>query len=152
MCCGFCSGSASAGRLVGVRERGSLKEGDRVSLEVKADIQDGWHVYGFNQAADGPTPLHIAVEESDIVQSAGAVSGTKPTKQRDASFGLDTETYAHSIVLHLPVQVRPNAKTGNQSVSVSVRFQSCNDHHLPATEDGPPGGSNRSPPVTSLPG
>jgi DsbC/DsbD-like thiol-disulfide interchange protein len=108
--------------------KGSLKEGDRVSLEVKADIQDGWHVYGFNQAADGPTPLHIAVEESDIVQSAGAISGTKPTKQRDASFGLDTETYTHSLVLDLPVQVRSNAKTGNQSVPVSVPFQSCNDH------------------------
>jgi hypothetical protein len=107
--------------------KGNLKQGDRATLDVKADIQDGWHVYGFNQAAEGPTPFHIAVEENDIVQSAGAVSGTKPVKQRDASFGLDTETYTHSLVLHLPVQVKQHATAGNQSVPVSVRFQSSND-------------------------
>jgi hypothetical protein len=107
--------------------KGNLKQGGRATLDVKADIQDGWHVYGLNQAADGPTPLHIAVEENDIVQSGGAVSGTKPVKQRDASFGFDTEIFTHSFVLHLPVQARQHMTAGNQSVPVSIRLQSCND-------------------------
>jgi len=104
-----------------------LKQGSRMTLDVKADIQDGWHVYGMNQAPEGPTPLHIAVDDNDIVQSAGAIFGTKSIKQRDASFGLDTETYTGSFVLHLPVQVKPQAATSSQSVPVSIRFQSCND-------------------------
>jgi thiol:disulfide interchange protein DsbD len=107
--------------------KNDLKQGTRTTLDVKADIQDGWHVYGLNQAADGPTPLYIAIDENDIAQSAGAVSATKPMKQRDASFGIETETYTHSLVLHLPVQVKQHAPSGDQSVSVSVRFQSCND-------------------------
>jgi DsbC/DsbD-like thiol-disulfide interchange protein len=104
-----------------------LKRGSRTTLDVKAEIQDGWHVYGLHQAADGPTPLHIAVDENEVVQNSGVINGTRPLKQRDASFGVETETYTHSLVLHLPVQVKQHAAAGNQSVPVSVRFQSCND-------------------------
>jgi hypothetical protein len=112
---------------VSASANGDLKHGSRTMLDVKADIRDSWHVYGLSQAPEGPTPLHIAVDENDVVQSVGAISGTKPVKQRDASFGLDTETYTHSLILHLPVQVKPHATAGEQLVSVSVRFQSCND-------------------------
>jgi DsbC/DsbD-like thiol-disulfide interchange protein len=107
--------------------KGELKQGGRVTLDLSADIQDGWHVYGMNQLPDGPTPMHIAVDENDAAQSDGAISGTKPVRQHDASFGLDTETYTHSLVLHVPVQLKQDAAAGNRSVPISVRFQACND-------------------------
>jgi len=107
--------------------KGELKRGSRVTLDLSADIQEGWHVYGLNQAPGGPTPLHVAVDENDIVQSGGALSSTKPVKQHDRAFDLDTETYTHSFVLHLPVEVKQHAIIGNRSVPVSVRLQACND-------------------------
>jgi hypothetical protein len=107
--------------------KGELKQGSRVTLDLSADIQDGWHVYGMNQASDGPTSMHIAVDENDTAQSGGAISGTKPVRQHDVSFGLDTETYTRSFVLHVPVQLKQQAPAGNRSVPISVRFQACND-------------------------
>jgi Disulphide bond corrector protein DsbC len=107
--------------------KGELKESSRFTLDLSAEIQEGWHVYALNQAPSGPTPLHISLDENGTVQSAGVISGTKPIKQHDAAFGLDTETFTQSFVLHLPVQVKEHVIPGNYSAPVSVRFQSCND-------------------------
>jgi hypothetical protein len=96
-------------------------------IEVTAAIDEGWHVYGLEQSPGGPTPLRATLDENEVVQAAGAPSGSPPTKQHDSSFNLETETYTRSFVLRLPAQVKPHAAAGKQLAPVSVRFQACND-------------------------
>jgi DsbC/DsbD-like thiol-disulfide interchange protein len=104
-----------------------IKQGSRISLQLSAEIQEGWHVYGLIQMPGGPTPLHVALNEDGAVQIAGATSGTAPIKKHDPSFDLETQFYTQSFVLHIPAQVKQHPPVGRQSVPVSVRFQACSD-------------------------
>lgn len=113
------SGSAKPGT--------QLKHGSKVVLELCAEIQGGWHVYGLSQAGGGPTPLRVTLDENEIVHSTGAVSGRPPLKKHDPSFDLETESYVGSFSLHLPVQVNDHPAGGKQVISVAVRFQACSD-------------------------
>ena len=115
--------------------------GGSLSIDVTAKFDEGWHVYGLNQAEGGPTPLRITTDPNGSFQLAGTPSGSLPVKQHDKSFDLDTETFVHPFTLHVPVRVKPNSPAGNQDVALNVRFQACNDRvclppktvHLTAT-------------------
>ncbi len=108
--------------------------GNKIAIELSAEIQDGWHVYGLTQVSGGPTPLRISLDENGTAQAAGPASGTPPVKKHDPSFDLDTEVYSHLFSIRLPVQVNQHAAAGDQSVPVSVRFQTCSDRTcLPPT-------------------
>ena len=104
-----------------------IRQGSKFSVELTAKIEDGWHVYGLEQVSGGPTPLRVTLEENDIVQNVGLISGSTPVKKHDSSFDLDTQFYSQSFTLRLPVQVKPHSSIGNQVVLVAVRFQACND-------------------------
>src|SRR5579859_2374501 len=101
--------------------------GKRIDINLSADIQEGWHVYGLEQPAGGPTPLRVALDENGVALTVGAASGSAPIKKHDPSFNLETQVYDRSFVLHLPIQVKPHPSAGKQAVSVSVRFQACSD-------------------------
>jgi DsbC/DsbD-like thiol-disulfide interchange protein len=104
-----------------------IRQGSKVGVDLAATLEDGWHVYGFEEAAGGPTALHVALEENEVLQSVGPASGSPPVKKHDASFDLETEFYAKSFTVRLPVQVKQHSSIGKQVISVSVRFQACND-------------------------
>ena len=106
----------------------AVKPGARLTLELDAHVDEGWHVYGLHQVDGGPTPLRITVDPNSAVQAAGTPSGTAPTKTRDKSFNLDSEVYLRSFNLHVPVEVKPASAAGSLEVAVNVRFQACNDH------------------------
>jgi DsbC/DsbD-like thiol-disulfide interchange protein len=105
----------------------AVKPGTSIVIELPAEVQEGWHVYGLAQLPGGPTPLRLTLDANEIVQVAGATSGTVPAKKHDAAFDLDTEVYEGSFALHLPVQIKQHPVAGRNLVSVSVRFQACND-------------------------
>jgi DsbC/DsbD-like thiol-disulfide interchange protein len=107
--------------------KGPVKPGNKVAIELSAEVQDGWHVYGLTQVSGGPIPLRVSVDENATAQAVGATSGTVPVKKHDSSFNLETEVYTHLFSIHLPVQVKEHVTAGDQSVPVSVRFQACSD-------------------------
>jgi hypothetical protein len=110
-----------------------IRGGSRASIELAADVQSGWHVYGLGQVPGGPTPLRVTVDENDLVQAAGATSGTPPIRHHDSSFNVKTEIYTQRFALHVPVQVKQHPVSGQQEIPVSIRFQACNDRMcLPA--------------------
>jgi DsbC/DsbD-like thiol-disulfide interchange protein len=98
-----------------------------IIIDLSAEIQPGWHIYGLVQTEGGPTPLKVTLDENPSVRSAGAVTASAPIKVHDPSFDLDTEVYEKSVTVYVPTQTKPSARAGKQSVSLSVRFQSCDD-------------------------
>jgi DsbC/DsbD-like thiol-disulfide interchange protein len=105
----------------------AAKPGKKITLNISAELREGWHVYGLEQPSGGPTPLRLTLDENDVASSAGPPSGSTPIKKLDQSFNLETQSYSHPFALHVPIQVKPHAPSGKQSVSISVRFQACND-------------------------
>ncbi|WP_158792795.1 protein-disulfide reductase DsbD N-terminal domain-containing protein [Granulicella sp. L60] len=105
----------------------STAAGSHLTLDLTAHIDDGWHVYAFHQAENGPTPLRITADPNGTVQLAGTPSGTSPIKRHDTSFDLDTEIFDHQFTVHVPVLMKLSAAAGEQ-IGLDVRFQACNDH------------------------
>jgi DsbC/DsbD-like thiol-disulfide interchange protein len=107
--------------------KGPVKTGGKFAIELSAEVQDGWHVYGLTQISGGPIPLRVSVDENGTAQTVREASGTAPVRKHDSSFNLETEVYSHSFSIHLPAQIKQHAAAGDQFVPVSVRFQACND-------------------------
>jgi DsbC/DsbD-like thiol-disulfide interchange protein len=129
----LCAVAVAQGTIQPVQWTGSIASkkpvdsGRKTTVEVSADIQEGWHVYGLNHGSGGPTSLRVTLDANDTLQAIGPVSGTAPVKKHDTSFDIDTEVYTHSFALQIPVQVNQHLPAGKRDVSVSVRFQACSD-------------------------
>jgi DsbC/DsbD-like thiol-disulfide interchange protein len=107
--------------------RTSVEQGSTIEINLSAEVQEGWHVYGLTQAPGGPTPLRVTLDEDGVVQIVSVKSVTASVKKHDPSFDLETEFYPGSFSLDIQTQVKQQAAAGDQSVPVSVRFQACND-------------------------
>jgi hypothetical protein len=110
-----------------VASKAVMRAGTNIIIDLAADVQSGWHVYGLNQLAGGPTALRVTFDANEVAQIAGATSGTLPVKKHDAAFDLDTEIYDRSFALHVPVQINQHVTSSAKLIPVSVRFQACND-------------------------
>jgi hypothetical protein len=110
-----------------VKPAGSLTRGSKLSIELSAAVQSGWHVYGFSQSSGGPIPLKVAIDENQVLLGAGAISGTTPLKRHDEAFDLDIVSYSGTFTLRVPAQVKDHPVSGKQDVSVAVRYQACSD-------------------------
>jgi hypothetical protein len=118
-----------------VKSASTITRGSAATLELSGDVQDGWHVYAFEQHAGGPTPLKITLDENGVATAAGALSGTGAEKVQDSHFGFETQLYTHPFIVHLPVRLGRELAPGRQLIPVSVRFQACSDREclLPRT-------------------
>lgn len=103
----------------------AAKRGRRIVLTVRGSIREGWHVYGLEQKATGPTPLVVAVERNDVALADGNAWGNAPTVAFEPAFGFATPFYARSVSLAVPVRLRPGLAPGRRLVPVSIRYQSC---------------------------
>src|ERR1700722_19285363 len=86
-----------------------VKHGSNATLELSAEVREGWHVYALTQPSGGPTALRITLEENEVARVAGAPSGTAPERKHDPSFDLETEFYTHAFALQIPVYVKRSA-------------------------------------------
>jgi len=105
----------------------AARNGDEASLELSAQVLEGWHVYAPTQVSGGPTALRVTIDQNDFAQVAGAPTSTKPHRRHDPSFDLETQIYTHSFAVHLPLRLLEAQATGIREIPVSVRFQSCSD-------------------------
>jgi thiol:disulfide interchange protein len=105
----------------------ALKPGEKLTAQVTAEIQGGWHLYSVTQGAGGPIPTRITVPDGQPFKLAGSVSGPRPHVQMDPNFQINTETYEGSATFSVPVTVAADAATGAQQLNINARYQACND-------------------------
>ena len=104
----------------------AVKRGGRLLLTLRGEVLEGWHVYGLKQSPDGPTPLLVTLEPSDVATPDGPPIGSPPVKRHDPSFNLETQFYSAPFTVTVPVRIGPHVPAGARVVPVSVRFQTCN--------------------------
>ena len=98
-----------------------------VNVRIKANIDNGWHVYAPTQSGDGPTPLSVKVEPSPLTTLASGIEGPAPEKALDPNFGIETETYSGQPVLTVPIRVSAEAMKSGKPIDVKVKSQACSD-------------------------
>jgi hypothetical protein len=124
----------------------AARNGNEASLELSAQVLEGWHVYAPTQPSGGPTALRVTIDQNDFALVAGAPTGSKPRRRHDRSFGLETQIYTLSFAVHVPLRLLEAQATGRREIPVSVRFQSCSDR-----ECLPPRTVHLSVPIDLLP-
>jgi hypothetical protein len=105
---------------------GNVKRGSRLTLTLRGKVLEGWHVYALRQLPEGPTPLRVTLDASDVATADGAPVGSPATQIHEPAFNLDTQFYSKDFTLTVPVRLGSHPITGQQAIPVSVRFQTCN--------------------------
>ncbi|MBZ5498030.1 MAG: protein-disulfide reductase DsbD N-terminal domain-containing protein [Acidobacteriia bacterium] len=104
-----------------------LKPGDKLTLQLTAKIEEGWHLYATDQAEGGPTPTRIVVPSDQSFEQAGTIESSEPKSAMDPNFNLMTEYYEGQAAFTIPVKVAATATAGKSEVRVNVSFQTCNE-------------------------
>lgn len=102
------------------------KAGGKLALTLNGTVAEGWHIYSLQQLPLGPNPLRVTVDSKDVASLDGAPSESKAIKARDAAFGFETQYFDKAFTVTVPVRLVKSASPGQQTIPVSVRFQTCN--------------------------
>jgi thiol:disulfide interchange protein DsbD len=103
-----------------------LKAGDKLTLQLTAAIEDGWHLYSTEEMPEGPKPTRIMLIPNQPFELSD-IDSPAPLRAVDPNFGTETEFYEHSASFALAIQVKSGAVPGPQKVTVQVRYQSCTE-------------------------
>lgn len=104
-----------------------VRVGEAFTVELKAHIERGWHLYSLTPVENGPRPTRIMVAAGQGFELAGPVKAPEPTTAMDPNFKVETEFYDEAVTFTVPIRARPDAAAGKSTVTVQVRFQTCND-------------------------
>ena len=103
----------------------TLKAVSKFSVQVTAQIAEGWYFYSITQPKGGPIRTTFSMPKVQPFRLVGTIKGPKPKIKFDDNFDINVESYEGSAVFMVPVRV-VRAKPGKQKLHVSVRFQACN--------------------------
>jgi len=108
----------------------SLKKDETFKADLKAGIEDGWHLYAIEQPEGGPFPTKITLAENSPFTINGSIESRNPVIKPDPNFlvddnPLETKFFEKQVVFKLPLKSLNDANAND--LVVNVRFQVCND-------------------------
>ena len=103
----------------------SLKKDETFKLNLKAKIEDNWHLYAVEQPGEGPYPTRITIAENLPFQIEGKITSSQAITKFDPNFDTDTSYFAKSAEFYLPLKT--NADTKTDDLAINVRYQVCDD-------------------------
>jgi DsbC/DsbD-like thiol-disulfide interchange protein len=104
-----------------------LKPGDKLTIQLNARIDEGWHLYSLDQTEGGPIPTRIVLPSEQSFEEAGSIESSEPKAAMDPNFNLMTHYYEEQAAFLIPVKVAAGAPAGKTEVKVNISFQTCND-------------------------
>lgn len=113
-----------------------LKNTSKTTAEViiKANIDEGWHLYGLDIPDNGPRPTNISFESIKNAKKVGKLVGLSKLKEvYDPNFDMKLTWYAGEAVF---VQKLSSEDASKIRIKGSVEFMVCNDEScLPPTKE-----------------
>ena len=101
-----------------------LQAGGKFTVQLIAEIEDGWHLYSTEEIPQGPRPTRITLAPSQPFE-LNDIEAPLPRRELDQNFGIETEFYEHSVTFTLPVRIKAEAASGTHKLTVQVRYQCC---------------------------
>ncbi len=102
------------------------RAGEIATVELKAVMEAGWHIYAPTTPEGGPIPTEIKIAPGTKTTIAGKIAQPKPERKMDAGFGIETETFEKEVTFGVPLKVAGDAKTLVKG-TFRVRYQACNE-------------------------
>ena len=111
-----------------VRPRPYYRPTEKLLVELKAEIDPGWHLYSFPQPPGSAAfPIMIRLPDGQAFDQAGEIEWPKPESAADPNSAYPTEFYEDSALFRVPVRVAPKSRPAKQQLQLQVRYQACND-------------------------
>jgi thiol:disulfide interchange protein DsbD len=98
--------------------------GRKVLARMTGQIETGWHIYSMSTAAAIPTTIQLA--PSAVVESYRVLQ-PKPRRAFDPTANAETETYDRQVAFLVELQLKKDAPPGPAELTVTARYQTCND-------------------------
>jgi hypothetical protein len=103
-----------------------VRAGAAIQVEITADVQPGWFLYGLTQPKGGPIPLRFAgAKGSPFEVQAKGIKGPEPIVKEDPVFDLATRMHEGKAVFTVPVTVRGGAGADPRTIPIEITFQAC---------------------------
>lgn len=103
----------------------SVKVGEKFSVELRASIEPGWHLYALEQPSGGPIATTIKVAEGKPFAIDGQIKSPPPKVAFDPNFDIDTKYFENEAVFTVPLKAAGDVNA--DQIALDVRFQLCND-------------------------
>lgn len=94
------------------------------TIEITADIQQGFHIYGTKKTDNGPVPTSFDFEGNDIVFDGQPAPSVKPNRAFNDMFKLYLEDFSGTVVFSQDFKIKPGASA---NVLCKVTYMACND-------------------------
>ncbi len=105
----------------------AVKKGDKeYEIQLKANIQDRWHMYSQSQPADAIViPTEIKFNPNPLFSTDGKIKEEgKLEKYTDKTLGISANQYTGNLVFTQKIKLKVKAKT---KITGSVEYQTCDD-------------------------
>ncbi len=105
----------------------AVKKGDKeYEIQLKANIQDRWHMYSQSQPDDAIViPTEIKFNPNPLFSTNGKIKEEgKLEKYTDKTLGISANQYTGNLVFTQKIKLKANAKT---KITGSVEYQTCDD-------------------------
>ena len=93
------------------------------TLELRAAIGRGWHLYSTEKVEGGPSPTRISLVSGQNFEIAGEIDSPAPHSAFDPNFQVATEFYEGEVVFTIPIKL--TAEPVPEKIRVQVRYQTC---------------------------
>ena len=103
----------------------SAAPGSTVLAHMTGQIDPGWHLYSLS--TPGAIPTTIQVAPNPAVEEKARVLQPPPRKAFDPNFQAATETFEKQVSFAVELQIKKDAPKGPSELSVTARYQTCND-------------------------
>lgn len=95
---------------------------------LKAEMDEGWHLYSLDQPKGGPVATTIKMPEGSSFEITGEIVAPKPATKPDPNFivngkPLETRTFDKTVQFTVPLKALADA--GADALAFNVRFQVC---------------------------
>ncbi|MFB6258157.1 MAG: protein-disulfide reductase DsbD domain-containing protein [Flavobacteriales bacterium] len=97
----------------------------RYVLQLKADIDSGWHIYGRNLKGSGPVPTRVEFQAGQGQKLIGKLWETKAKEKFDKQFQSQVSYYEQEAVFEQVVKVKKTKKA--DSAKAEVEYMCCTD-------------------------
>lgn len=108
---------------------------ENIRVNVKADIQSGYHINANKVGDEDLIPTTLTVEGGDI--KLGKVSWPGSHKYKFSFSETELDVYEGSINIGLNLKARKDLKPGKYEISGVLNYQACNDRACFAPKDAP---------------
>ena len=98
---------------------------NQAELILRAEIEDGWHLYSQFLEEDGPIPTSFQFNEDAAYRKLGKTEETtKPTLEYDPNFEMDLLYFSHQAVFTQKVEI---LKEGQHTITGELEFMVCDE-------------------------